>query len=201
MKQPSSKCQRCSAIFLFLATISAGFGFKSCFAQGVSDHEPMNVSPIISAIHLIFEAAIPDFQILATISNPTSIFSARISISASIVARTIVSCLRNAHARRLLQEPPDMGIVSLLNQEGHLFLNTFLEPSFSCKIESMEQHDSPNGAKTSPFGCYFSEKTQNRRSVFGLRRRVRIAYEPVPYIAQGHPKIEEKKGHVLESLF
>ena len=50
-------------------------------------------------------------------------------------------------------------------------------------------------------GSYFSEKMQNWKSVFGLRRRGRIAYEPVPWSAQGDPEIEEKKGHISELLF
>ena len=37
--------------------------------------------------------------------------------------------------------------------------------------------------------------------MFGLRRRGRIAYEPVPWRAQGDPKIEEKKRHISEALF
>jgi len=37
--------------------------------------------------------------------------------------------------------------------------------------------------------------------VFGLRRRVRIAYEPIPWSAQGDPKIEQKKGHISEPPF
>ena len=37
--------------------------------------------------------------------------------------------------------------------------------------------------------------------MFGLHRRVRIAYEPIPWGAQGDPKIEEKKGHISEPLF
>ena len=37
--------------------------------------------------------------------------------------------------------------------------------------------------------------------MFGLRRRGRIAYEPIPWSAQGDPKIEEKKRHISEALF
>ena len=42
---------------------------------------------------------------------------------------------------------------------------------------------------------------QNRKSVFGLRRRVRIAYEPILWSAQGDPKIEEKKEPISEPFF
>jgi hypothetical protein len=37
--------------------------------------------------------------------------------------------------------------------------------------------------------------------VFGLRRRVRIAYEPIPWSAQSYQKIEEKKQPISEPLF
>ena len=37
--------------------------------------------------------------------------------------------------------------------------------------------------------------------MFGLRRRGRIAYEPIPWSAQGDPKIEEKKERISEALF
>ena len=43
-------------------------------------------------------------------------------------------------------------------------------------------------------GNYFLEKVQKWKSVFGLRRRVRIAYEPIPWSAQGDQKIEEKNN-------
>ena len=45
---------------------SIQFGFRRASAQGVSDHEFMNLSPIIPAIHSFFEAVISDF---ATMSN------------------------------------------------------------------------------------------------------------------------------------
>ena len=51
------------------------------------------------------------------------------------------------------------------------------------------------------FGTYFSEKVWKWKSVFGLRRRVRIAYEPIPWSAQGDQKIEEKKQPISEPLF
>ena len=37
--------------------------------------------------------------------------------------------------------------------------------------------------------------------MFGLRRRVRIAYEPMLWSAQGDQKIEEKKQAISEPLF
>ena len=50
------------------------------------------------------------------------------------------------------------------------------------------------------FGSYLLEKVWNQKSVFGLRRRARIAYEPILWNAQGDPKVEEKTGHISEAL-
>ena len=36
--------------------------------------------------------------------------------------------------------------------------------------------------------------------MFGLRRHVGIAYEPILWNAQGDPQIEEKNGHISEAL-
>ena len=65
----------------------------------------------------------------------------------------------------------------------------------------MEENDSQNEPKIRSVGSYFSENVRNRKSVLGLRRRGRIAYEPIPWNAQGDPKIEDKKGHISEPLF
>ena len=50
-------------------------------------------------------------------------------------------------------------------------------------------------------GSHFLEKVWKWKSVFGLRRRVRIACEPIPWSAQGDQKIEEKKQPISEPLF
>jgi len=76
---------------------------------------------------------------------------------------------------------------------GSLYLKQFLERPFSLKIDIFDKNGSPNGHKMKTLGNYFSEKVQNRKSMFGLRRRGRIAYEPILWSAQGDPKIEEKK--------
>ena len=47
----------------------------------------------------------------------------------------------------------------------------------------------------------FLEKVWKWKSAFGLRRRVRIACEPIPWSAQGDQKIEEKKPPISEPLF
>ena len=50
-------------------------------------------------------------------------------------------------------------------------------------------------------GSHFLEKVWKWKSAFGLRRRVRIAYEPIPWSAQGDQKIEEEKQAISEPLF
>ena len=53
---------------------------------------------------------------------------------ASTAAQTTVSCLRNAHARLLLQGPPDLGIGCCLNLAGHFFWSIFWNPLFHSKL-------------------------------------------------------------------
>ena len=60
-----------------------------------------------------------------------STFPAQIPISASAVARIIVSCSKNAHARRGLQEPPGRVIAPGLSLGGYLFLRHFFDLVFS----------------------------------------------------------------------
>ena len=89
---------------------------------------------LLSISALVFNrhfATIPQFsQLFYTKFEPSPFFSAKISNSASTAARTTVSCLYSAHARRHLQGPPGMGIASDLTLEGHLFLKYFLVPLF-----------------------------------------------------------------------
>ena len=68
--------------------------------------------------------------IFCTNLESVSPFSARSSNSASTAARTIVSCLNSAHARLLLQGPPDLGIGCCLNLVGHLCLKHSLKLFF-----------------------------------------------------------------------
>ena len=63
-----------------------------------------------------------------------STFSAQIPISASAVARIIVSCSKNAHARRGLQEPPGRVIAPLCGlfaTWGAPFFEQFFDLVFS----------------------------------------------------------------------
>ena len=80
-------------------------------------------------------------------------------------------------------------------------MNEFVEPSFSSKMQILRENSSLNGYQMKAVGNYFSEKATNRKNVFGLRRRVRIAYEPIPWSAQGDAQIEEKKGLISEPFF
>ena len=82
-------------------------------------------------------------------------FSATISINASTVAQTTVSCLRNAHARLLLQGPPDMGTVPSLTLARHLFLIQFLEHLFSPKDRLLDEHVPQKIPKMEPQNEFF----------------------------------------------
>ncbi len=84
---------------------------------------------------------------------------------------------------------------------GHPFFEQFVEALFSLQITILDEKCLQNGSQMRSFGTYFSEKVWKWKSVFGLRRRVRIAYEPIPWSAQGDQKIEEKKQAISEPLF
>ena len=96
------------------------------------------------------------------------------------------------HARGAARERRARVIGSCLNQGGHLFLNHFLELFFSLKIVIVDKKRFQNGVRMRSCGAYFFEQMQKRKSVFRLRGRVRIACEPIPWSAQGDPKIKEK---------
>ena len=75
-------------------------------------------------------------------TNLNSIFEHRTWARAAmfeICARTVVSCLRSAHARRLLWEPPDMFIVFCFDVRGPFFRSHF---RYICFLK--------NGAKWTP---------------------------------------------------
>ena len=65
----------------------------------------------------------------------------------------------------------------------------------------MYENGSHDGANMKSFETYFPERVRKQKSVFGLRRRVRIAYEHLPWNAQGEPNIEETRGHISEPFF
>ena len=85
-----------------------------------------------------------------------------------------------------------MFIVTRLRQGGHLLLKHLVGLFFSLKIVIVDKKRFQNEVKMKSCGAYFLEQMQKRKSVFRLRRRVRIACEPIPWSAQGDPKIKEK---------
>ena len=106
------------------------------FAQGVSDHEPWTfVSTLVSTLSVSTFALVSTVnsfqQLFYTGFEPSSLFSAMISNSASTAARTTVSCLKSAPARVLLQGPPGIGIARNLTLAGDLFSKYCLKPLFS----------------------------------------------------------------------
>ena len=112
-----------------------------------------------------------------------------------VFAQTVVCCSENAYARRAVREPPGLDIApcsSPFASGEYPFFEAIFGTNVSLKIVILEENDSRNGPKMKTFGSKFSEKVRKRKSVFGLRRRARIAYEPILWSAQGDPKIEEK---------
>ena len=92
-------------------------------------------------------------------------------------------------------------IVTRLRIGGHPFFEPFFEATFSLKIAILNENGIQNGPKMMSFGSSFWEEMWKRKNGFGLRRRVRIAYEPIPWSAQGDPQIEEKQGLISEPFF
>ena len=88
---------------------------------------------------------------------------------------------KTAHARGAVREPPGLSIVTHQRLEDTLFLKRFPETFLSPKITIVNANGIHYGTKRKSFGSYFWETMQKWKSVFGLRRRVRIAYEPIPW--------------------
>ncbi len=88
-----------------------------------------------------------------------------------------------------------------MRKGGHPFFEQFFWSPFSLKIAIFDETCLQNGPQVRSFGTYFLEKVRKWKSVFGRRRRVRIAYEPIPWSTQGDQKNEEKNQHISEPPF
>ena len=109
------------------------------------------------------------------------------------LAQTGVSCSEILGAREGgCQGAPGQGHRDLFESRGSLFFESFVGAHFSLKILIVDKKRCQNGVRMRSCGAYFLDKMQKRKSVFRLRRRVRIACEPIPWSAQGDPKIKEK---------
>ena len=126
------------------------------------------------------------------IPEQSSEIDSEMSSCCCFLLRQLFLVQKTAHARGAVREPRARVMARHLSQGGHLFLNIFLEPFFSLKIVIFDKKCLQNGSQMRSFGAYVLEKVQKRKSVFRLRRRVRIACEPIPWSAQGDPKIKEK---------
>ena len=96
---------------------------------------------------------------------------------------------------------PGQGHSPLFESRGSPFFNHLLELFFSLKIVIFYKRPFQNGITMRSCGAYFLEKMQKRKSVFRLRRRVRIACVTIPWSVQGDPKIKEKTWHSSEPTF
>ena len=96
----------------------------------------------------------------ATVSNPAHFFSENFDQCFKCCSNNCF--LSDAHARLLLQGPPDMGTTACLSLAGHLFLKRFSVPCFHQPTPKMiskwSQHRSKNtllhNARDLEFCCY-----------------------------------------------
>ena len=98
-----------------------------------------------------------------------------------------------------VQGPRDIGIGCRLSLYGQLFWS--LERLFLPKYDILNEHRLQNGAQMGSCWTYFSEKMWKWKSTFGLRRRVRIAYEPIPKSAWCDNKITKNNRCVSSTRF
>ena len=108
------------------------------------------------------------------------------------LAQIVVSCSEKRAREGGCQGAPGHGHRVLFANGGSPFFRTFFGALFPLKNAFVDEKCLQNGSQMRSFGTYFSEKVWKWKSVFGLRRRVRIAYEPIPWSAQGDQKNEGK---------
>ena len=108
---------------------------------------------------------------------------------------------KTAHARGAVREPRAMVIGSCLRKGGHPFFDPSFGALFSLIILIFDENCLQNEPTMRSVGSHFLEKVWKWKSVFGLLRRVRIAYETIPWSAQSDQKVEEKKQPISEPLF
>jgi len=102
-----------------------------------------------------------------------------VSSCCCFLLRLLFLVQKTAHARGAVREARGLHIVRCLRLGGYPFFETIFWSPVSLKIAILDEKCSQHGVTMRSFGSYVSEKVRNRKSVFGLRRRVRIAYERV----------------------
>ena len=120
------------------------------------------------------------------------------------LAQIVVSCSKNAHARGAVREPRGLPLATVSNSfalAGNPFSWAISGALFFTQNYNFVWKWLPKWSQYEVFGTYIPERVRKQKSVFGLRRRVRIAYEHLPWNAQGNPKIEENTGHISEPCF
>ena len=108
---------------------------------------------------------------------------------------------KTAHARGGCQGAPGFVHRYLFALGRHPFFEANLGTLFFTKKCNFEGKLLPKWTQNEVFWKLFLENMRKRKSAFRLRRRVRIAYEPLLWSAQGDSKIEEKKEPISEPLF
>ena len=116
-------------------------------------------------------------------------------------ARTLVSCLRSAHARGAVREPREVIIDDCYRLGRALFSYLFSASLFSHKIVIFNENGLQNGPQIGLFWELFSEKERKQKSAFRLHRRVRIACEPSSWNAKGNAKSFKKARRIPGPFF
>ena len=108
---------------------------------------------------------------------------------------------KTAHARGGCQGAPGFVHRYLFALGRHPFFEANLGTLFFTKKCNFEGKWLPKWTHNEVFWKLFLEKVRKRKSAFRLRRRVRIAYEPLLWSAQGDSKSKNKKEPISEPLF
>ena len=115
--------------------------------------------------------------------------------------RLLFLVLKSAYARWAVREPGETVIAPTLRLGGYPFFQSFLGAVCSLVFAIVYENGLQNELNMKTFGSYLLEKVCKLKSVFGLRRRARIAYYPILWNARGDPKIEEKKDIFQKHFF
>ena len=75
---------------------------------------------------------------------------------------------------------------------GALFFEAFFEGPFFTQVSHFDPKMTSKWTQFAFFREPFLRKMRKLKSVFGLHRRGRIAYEPIPWNAQCDPKLKKK---------
>ena len=109
-----------------------------------------------------------------------------------VLAQIVVSCSENRAHEGGCQGALGHGHSPLFESGGAPFFWTISWSPFFTQDSNFDWTNAPKWPQNESYGELFSRKSVKMKRAFGLRRRVRIAYEPIPWSAQGDQKNEGK---------